>query len=28
LFAVALDVDVIEGKVGELLHGPVGEHDP
>ena len=28
LLAVALDVDVIEGEVGQLLHGPVGEHDP
>jgi hypothetical protein len=28
LFAVALDVDIIQGKVGQLLHGPVGEHDP
>jgi hypothetical protein len=28
LFAVALDVDVVKSEVGELLHGPVGEHDP
>ena len=28
LFAVALDVDVIQREVGKLLHGPVGEHDP
>jgi hypothetical protein len=28
LLAVAFDVDVIEGEVGELLHGPVREHDP
>jgi hypothetical protein len=25
---VTFDIDVIEGKVGELLHGPVREHDP
>lgn len=28
LLAVALDVDVVQGEVRELLHGPVGEHDP
>lgn len=28
LFAVAFDVDIVEGEMGELLHGPVGEHDP
>jgi hypothetical protein len=25
---VALDVDVVQGEVGEFLHGPVREHDP
>ena len=28
LLAVALDVDVVQGELGQLLHGPVGEHDP
>lgn len=28
LLAVALDVDVVERELGELLHGPVREHDP
>jgi hypothetical protein len=28
LLAVALDVDVVQSKMGELLHGPVREHDP
>lgn len=28
LFPVALDVDIVQGELGQLLHGPVGEHDP
>jgi hypothetical protein len=28
LFAVAFDVDVVQSEVSQLLHGPVGEHDP
>jgi hypothetical protein len=28
LLAVALDVDIVQGELGQLLHGPVGEHDP
>ena len=28
LLAVALDVDIVQGELRELLHGPVGEHDP
>lgn len=28
LLSVALDVHVVKGEVRQLLHGPVGEHDP
>jgi len=28
LFAVAFDVDIVQSEVSQLLHGPVGEHDP
>jgi hypothetical protein len=28
LLAVALDVDVVQSKMGEFLHSPVREHDP
>jgi hypothetical protein len=28
LLAVAFDVDVVQSEVSQLLHGPVGEHDP
>lgn len=28
LLAVTLDVDIVQGELRQLLHGPVGEHDP
>lgn len=28
LLAMAFNVDVVQGEVRELLHSPIGEHDP